>query len=233
MSGDERPLHQVVLQHATDLGNQAYHAVADTIGGAGRRIGGVTKATPAGASDAKTRGGAATTRAGDDWAPGLFDLANEIAGLLVRTASEIAESVVKAAGTMGTVVAHHPVTSPMLEPLRTVGQAATAPAATSLPLPDATPGTTTAASLVVRNDSRDTLDALRLRCGGLFGPGDLRIGGQHVRFSPVTVDIGSETTADVTCTVDVPSDTRRAHYVGLVEAVGVPGVQLLVVLDVV
>jgi hypothetical protein len=85
----------------------------------------------------------------------------------------------------------------------------------------------------VRNDSRDELDALRLRCGGLFGPGELRIGGQHIRFSPLTVDVKPTSIAEVTCSVETLPETKRGHYVGLVEAVGVPGVQLLVVLDVV
>lgn len=225
MSGDERPIHQVVLQHVTDLGNHAYQAVADTIGDAGRRIGD--------RSTGSTAGGGASPPASDDQTKGMVDLANEIVGMLVNTAAQIAERVVKAAGDVGTVVVNHPATGPLLAPLRTVGQAAVAPAVTSLHLPDVTPGRSTTATMELRNDSNDELDALRLRCGGLFGPGELRIGGQHVRFSPLTVDVRPTSIAEVTCSVETPPETKRGHYVGLVEAVGVAGVQLLVVLDVV
>lgn len=102
----------------------------------------------------------------------------------------------------------------------------------ALALPATSPGGTTSGSFRIRNDSLDTVDALRFRCGGLFGPGDLRITPARIRFDPPVVDVDPEGNAVATCVVAVPKSAKLGHYTGLVEPAGLSGVQLLVTLDV-
>jgi len=102
----------------------------------------------------------------------------------------------------------------------------------ALALPATSPGGTASGAFRVRNDSLEMVDALRFRCGGLFGPGDLRITQARIRFDPPVVDVDPKGNAVTTCVVAVPKSAKLGHYTGLVEAAGLSGVQLLVTLDV-
>jgi hypothetical protein len=85
----------------------------------------------------------------------------------------------------------------------------------------------------VRNDSRDMIDAMRLRCGGLFGADDLRVASLDVTFTP-PLDVPPRSRVQVICQVkNVSASAKLGHFVGLIEARGLTGVQLLVSLDVV
>jgi hypothetical protein len=102
-----------------------------------------------------------------------------------------------------------------------------------LVLPTVSPGRSASAPFTVRNDSLETIDAMPLRCDGLFGAGGTRITGRRVSFRPSTVAVAPGGTADVQCVVDVLDTTKRGGYTGLIEAAGLPGVRLLVTLDVI
>ena len=217
MSSKERP-QKGLIEAATELGDQVYRQVYERFSG---RAGADTADRAAGVVDAA-----------NERASGAVDLARDIAGLILRTAITIAEDVVEAAGQLESVVAGQPVGSPIVEPHESDDAVVTTAAPVALGLPDVSPGRTTSIPFDVRNDSLETIDAMRLRCGGLFGPGDVRIAGHYIKFAPVTVDVASHSVAKVTCTVDVPADAKRGHYAGLIEATGLTGVQLLVSLDV-
>jgi len=64
------------------------------------------------------------------------------------------------------------------------GEATAAVAPVALVLPTVSPGGETSVAFEVRNDSRDMIDAMRLRCGGLFGADDLRVASLDVTFTP-------------------------------------------------
>jgi hypothetical protein len=217
MSSKNSP-QNIFLKAAADAGDQAYRKAYEY---------------------ATARRGA---RAGADRRmPGLADLAGEraasagdvarqVARLVLRTAIAVAEDVVEGAGQLESVLAGQPADDSNAPPPDDEGGVATMAAAAVLPA--VSPGRTTSVSVTVRNASPDTVDAMRLRCGGLHGSGDVRIPGHHVKFAPVQVDVVPRGTADVTCTVNVPADAKRGHYTGLIEATGLTGVQLLVSLDV-
>lgn len=208
-----------LIEAATDLGNQVFR---QTYEGISSRVGG----------DAASRASGVVDLA-NERASGAVDLAKDIAELVLHTFVTIAEDVVEAAGQLESVVTSQPSDRPIVKPPESEDKVVSTPPAAALALPDASPGRTTSLPFDVRNDSLEMIDAMRLRCGGLFGVGDVRIPGPHVKFSPVTVDVAPESSAAVICTVDVPADTKRGHYVGLIEATGITGVQLLVTLDVV
>lgn len=172
-----------------------------------------------------------------DGGQGLTELANDLASVLVRftthLATQVAKEMASAAGEFGTVVSKHPTVGAITEPFRAATKVATEPQSLLLELPDASPGQTTSVPLVVRNDSLETYDGVRLRCFMLLGPGGTSIPGHHVSFVPASVDIQPNTTATVTCQVMVPHDAKRAQYQGLIDAVGIAGVQLMVGLHVV
>jgi hypothetical protein len=121
----------------------------------------------------------------------------------------------------------------VLEPLRSATNTVMAPQPSILTLPNASPGQPTSVALVVRNDSLDTFDAVALRCSALVAPGDCSIPGSLVSFSPPSVDVKPNSTATVVCKVRVPADATRGHYLGVIDAIGIGGVQLLIALDVV
>jgi hypothetical protein len=166
-------------------------------------------------------------------ASGAADLAKDIASLMLRTAITIAEDFVEAAGELESVVAGSPRDGATVEPHEPDDSAVTVPAPVALALPDVSPGDAASLPFDVRNDSLETVDGMRLRCAGLFGAGGIRISGPQIKFAPVTVDVAPHGTASVTCTVNVPASAKRGHYIGLIEATGLAGVQLLVTLDVV
>lgn len=219
MSSEDSP-HKIILKAAADTGDLAYRKAYEfasarrgTAPGSGLRTSGLAE------------------RAGEH-AAGAGDLAMQIARLVLRTAVALAEDVVEGAGQLESVLAGQPSDdSNRHRPGDGDGDgAAMAPAAAALPR--VSPGGTTSVKVAVRNDSPDTVDAMRLRCGGLYSSGDVRIPGHRVKFEPVTVNVAPRATAEVTCSVNVPADAKRGHYTGLIEATGLTGVQLLVSLDV-
>jgi len=173
---------------------------------------------------------------GDD-STGVTDIANELASLLVKFTTQIvgqvAKDLVSAAGEAGHAVMKHPAVSVIAEPFKSAAKVAIAPQSPVLTLPDASPGQVTSIPLEVRNDSLDSFDGVRLRCAALLGPGEVRIAGSSISFSPASVDVAPNSIVTVTCKVDLPADAKRAHYLGSIDAIGITGVQLLVQLDVV
>jgi hypothetical protein len=164
---------------------------------------------------------------GSDLGADSLDLARDLAGLMFRTARTVGQDLLDAAGEL----------EPLLGdkgrvPQRSSGESVAGSAPAALALTDAAAGTTTSKEFLVRNDSLETLDALGLRCAGMFAAGGMRISSANIKFSPVTVDVLPRETANVSCKVHVPKATKRGHYVGLIEAVGLDDVQLLVTLDV-
>lgn len=201
-----------IIDMATDIGDRVY---AQAYREVGRRL-----------SPAALRSATGGPALANKCPANLVDLAQDVAALALHTAGQIGEVLVQAAGELESVVARHP-------PGRPGTQAPTTAASAGLVLPEASPGHTTSASFQVRNDSPGTVDAMHFRCGALFGPGDERIAGTRVKFFPLTMDVAPMGVAAATCTVDVPSQAKRTHYVGLIEASGLPGVQLLVSLNVI
>jgi hypothetical protein len=157
------------------------------------------------------------------------DLARQVAGIVLRTAAGIGQQVVDAAGQLESAVGNEPAGTPKYKP-PTDTAASAEPAV--LRLGSVSPGDTASKRFVVRNDSLDTIDAMSLRCDGLFALAGRRIPGESVRFTPPTVDVAPRGTAQVECTVNVPAAAKRGSYTGLIET-GRTGVQLLVSLAVV
>ncbi|MEP6661026.1 MAG: hypothetical protein ABJD24_14010 [Acidimicrobiales bacterium] len=164
---------------------------------------------------------------------GLVDLVTELAELGIRVVGKIAVEVTNAAAELVQVIARRAGDGSLSDPLRlSVGGAVPEPAPV-LVLPDVSPGQTTTSHVSVRNDTLDMIDGMRLRCGGLFGPGEERILGYRLDFTPPVVDVRPRTTVNVACSIVVPSDTKRARYFGVIEVAGTPGLQLLVSLNVI
>jgi hypothetical protein len=157
------------------------------------------------------------------------DLARQVAGIVLRAAAGVGEQVVQAAGQLESVVGDAPARTSKYEPH--AGATASGEAAV-LRLGSVSPGATASKRFVVRNDSLDTIDAMSLRCDGLFALAGRRIPGESVRFMPPTVDVAPRATAQVECTVTVPATAKRGSYTGLIET-GRTGVQLLVSLMIV
>ncbi len=234
MSSDQTPGRgaKSIVDVATALGSKVYSESYGSISQAGQAA-----AAAVGAATGGTGSGPAATVAGvaSGGASTLFGLAQEMAGLALHTAGQISESLVEAAGELETLVARPadgaagPRSDVALPDER---DRSTPPPQSVLVLGATSPGRTTSATFEVRNPGDDTVDAVHLRCGGLFAPGDVRIAGSHVTFAPLTVEVAPGATVTATCTVEVPERAKRAHYVGLIEANGLAGVQLLVSLDV-
>ena len=205
--------------------------------------------------DARHRGERAFRRAYGDFShqlgaepgvrgPSVFDLvgeggagavgsARDVAVLMLRTASTIAEGCVDAAEELESILTGHPLSGRAGSAAKPDGGPTAAVAPAALVLPAVTAGRETSAPFEVRNDSRDMVDAMRLRCGGLFGADDARIVSTDITFTPATLDVPPRSRVKVTCHVKVPASTKRGHYVGLIESRGLTEVQLLVTLDVI
>jgi len=162
-------------------------------------------------------------------AGGAADLARQVAGVVLRTAIAVGEQLVEAAGELESMV-DQPREPTRREPY--VAATGTAEAA-ALMLPSVSPGQATAKTFDVRNDGLDTIDAMTLRCDGLFGVGDRRIAARSIRFTPSEVHVLPRGTTTVECTVNVPAAAKRGTYTGLIAASGYAGVQLLVSLTVI
>jgi hypothetical protein len=222
----EKSTQQRLIETAAELGDQVYRQAYE-------RIGGRAGASPGSA------GGRSTDQPRDP-VSGSVDLAKDIAGLVLHTAATVAQDVADAAASLDSLVAEHRHGSAAAE---APGASAAGPGAgdpavavstpVALALPAVSPGASTSMPFDVRNDSLETVDAVRLRCRGLFGPGDVRISGRNVKFAPVTVSVAPKSTVSVTCNVKAPEDAKRGHYAGLIEATNLAGVQLLASLDVV
>jgi hypothetical protein len=183
---------------------------------------------------------AGRTPAAGGSAPGVSDVASEgastaadaarkVAGGVLRAAVGFGELVVDLAGQLESALADAPAGASTNEPHTD----ATAPrGAVVLRLPSVSPGETASKPFVVRNDSLDTIDAMLLRCDGLFALAGRRIPGESVRFAPPTVEVAPKGTAQVECAVKVPATAKRGSYTGLIET-GRTGVELLVSLTVV
>lgn len=195
------------------------------------------RSAQAGAAAVTNKKGEGDGDADRDDSTGVTDIANELASLLVKFTTQIvgqvAKDLVSAAGEAGSVVMKHPAASVIAEPFKSAAKVAFAPQSPVLILPDASPGQVTSIPLEVRNDSPDSFDGVRLRCAALLGPGEVRIAGSSISFSPASVDVAPNSIVTVTCKVDLPADAKRAHYLGSIDAIGITGVQLLVQLDVV
>ncbi len=178
-------------------------------------------------------GASETTGGTNDRASGAADLARTIAELILHAANQIAAGVVEGGEQLESVLARRPAAASTGQSKGGGDHAGRVPAPVALMLPDVSPGQASSAELEVRNDSRDALDAFRVTCGGLFGAGGVRIAAQHVALNPPAVDVAPRRTVSVECKVTVPADAKRGHYIGLIEAPGSPGAQLLVSLHVI
>ena len=222
------PLPKSLVDLAVGLGDQAYRKAYDTYD----RI----------SSDPNRR----LPKAVDEHAGNALDLARDIAGLLLHTARSVGEDLIDAAEQLEALVAREggedgesapasegeePPVPKKAAPSGRDSVRAAQPA--SLMLPAVSPGQEASGSFDVRNDSRDHYDSVPMRCGGLFGVGDIRITSGRVTFKPAVVEIDPNGSARVTCTAAVPKSAKRGHYVGMIEAGGLPGVTLLVSLDVI
>jgi len=212
-----------LVDEATALGQRAYAQAFDRVNAVGGTVG-----AAAGAASGSAAGSVPPRVA--DLANGttstLLGLAEDVVGLALHAAVQIGGSLVDAAGELEKVLGRD---GPMT---RDAGDGPTAAAPSALALPDSTRGAQSHATFDVRNSGLDTVDAIGLRCSGLFATGDARIEGGHVAFAPSTIELLPGATATVTCSVEVPAKAKRGHYVGLIEATGLTGVQLLVTLDV-
>src|SRR4051812_16914183 len=167
----ENPSSKDVKAAATDLGRDEFRKA---YGAAGR---GTTRAADRapGLTDVASEG-----------ASGAADLAREVAAIVLRAAIGIGEQVVKAAGQLESAVGDEPGGGSEYEP-HTDAAAPCEPAV--LRLGSVSPGGSASKSFDVRNDSLDTMDAMRLRCDGLFAHAGARIPGKSIRFAPPTVDV--------------------------------------------
>jgi hypothetical protein len=166
----------------------------------------------------------------------LLGLFQEMAGLALHTASQIGQSLVEAADELERAIGGPAPEAPERDPdMAPVGvrDAPAVPPRAALMMPDTSPSRSCSATFTVSNPSGDTHDALSLRCAGLVGPGDVRIGASHISFSPVTFELLPGDAVSVTCTVEVPTRAKRAAYIGLIEVAGLKGAELLVSLDVI
>ncbi len=209
----ENPPSDPITPAATTLGEEEFRRA---FGAAGRSA--PAGGTAPGVSDVAGEG--VSTAA---------DLARQVAGIVLRAATGIGEQVVQAARQLESVVVDEPAGGSAYEP-PTDATARCEPAV--LRLQSVSPGGTASKRFVVRNDSLDTIDAMFLRCDGLFALAGRRILGESVRFTPPTVDVAPRGTAQVECTVNVPATAKRGSYTGLIET-GRTGVELLVSLTVV
>jgi hypothetical protein len=163
-----------------------------------------------------------------------IDLVREVAGLLLGTAASVGEELVGMASDLEPVVGNQ-------TRRRRAGASASGDQASLahdgaelavLALSDAAPGNKASGDFVARNDGRDTIDVMGLRCAGLFASGGARIEQKHVKLSPDTVALPARSTVTVTCTVEVPSKAASGSYVGLVDSPDWTNVRLLVTLNV-
>jgi hypothetical protein len=200
------------MEAATDLGEQALRKVD----AGGRRSGGARGAPGLGA-------------VANEGASGAADLAREVAGIMLGGAIGIGEQLVDVAGRLESVVVDQPRDKARHEP-HAYDMAAPEPVA--LRLPSVSPGRATSKRFDARNESLATIDAMTLRCDGLFGAGGRHIPGTSIRFTPIKVDLAPRGTAGVECTVEVPASAKRGTYTGLIEA-GETRAQLLVSLTIV
>src|SRR6185295_5486750 len=141
------------------------------------------------------------------------DLAREVAGIVLSAAVGLGELVVKAAGQLESAVADEPDGGSGYES-HTDDAARCEPPV--LRLGSVSPGDTASKRFDVRNDSLDTMDAMRLQCDGLFAHAGARIPGKSIRFAPPTVDVAPNASAPVECTVKVPAAAKRGSYTGLI-----------------
>ena len=165
--------------------------------------------------------------------PGVTDVANEGVSAAADVARQVAgivlRAVAQAAGQLESLVGDEAAGAPAHEP-HTDTRAPGEPVV--LRLSSVSPGGSASKRFDVRNDSLATIDAMPLRCDGLFALAGRRIAGESVRFTPPTVDVAPRGTAQVECVVNVPATAKRGSYTGLIET-GRTGVQLLVSLTVV
>jgi hypothetical protein len=226
MSGDEGAGQGPAAGAAHDA-RELLNGILDEMNAGYRAVPGADQSTSAGdkAAAGDARGGRGVTL------HGVVSLATELAELAIRTIGRVAVDVTGAAAELGTLIARRVSDGSLSDPLRVPG--AGAEPAPVLVLPDVSPGETTTTHVTVRNDTLDMIDGMRLRCGGLFGPGEERILGYRVDFTPPVVDVRPGTSANVACSLVVPSDTKRARYFGVIEAAGTPGLRLLVSLNVI
>jgi hypothetical protein len=223
MSSDKSPpqrLSELAADLLDHVSQEARHHISSRAGASPGRI-----------------GGHSTDRLTGPASDGV-ELAKDIAELVLHTATTVVQDVADAAASLESLVAAHRQGSAHARPPDVPGMESRDPAAAvftpvALALPAVSPGESTSMAFDVTNHSRRTLDAIRLRCRGLFAQGDARISGRQVKFAPVTVDLLPGSAASVTCTVTVPKTAKRGNYSGLIEAIDLAGVQLLTSLDVV
>jgi hypothetical protein len=218
MSGDEGAGRGPAADAAHDA-RQLLNGILDEMNAGYRAVPGTGRSTSDGDDDRRVT------------LHGVVNLATELAELAIRTVGRVAVDVTSAAAEFGALIARRLSDGSLSDPLRVPG--AGAEPAPVLVLPDVSPGETTTTHVTVRNDTLDMIDGMRLRCGGLFGPGEERILGYRLDFTPPVVDVRPGTSANVACSLVVPSDTKRARYFGVIEAAGTPGLQLLVSLNVI
>lgn len=169
--------------------------------------------------------------AGGERASDAAGMLTDLGVLMLRTAVTVADDLIGAAGELESRLTGVPGDRRGGEPPESTGAAVSAPP--RLKLADVSPGATAKSNFVVRNDRLDTVDAMRLRCDGLFAAGGLRISGNNVKFTPSLVDVAAHSTKGITCTVHVPRTTKRGRYTGLIAPTNWPDVELLVTLNVV
>jgi hypothetical protein len=169
---------------------------------------------------------------GSEHAAEAVEIAKDLAALMLRAAVTIADGLVGTAEQLESVLTGLPSDDENHGSPGSGDQPLTA-APPALKLPDVSPGGEAAGDFVVRNTGLDTVDAMRVRCPGLFATGGLHISGDRVEFEPPSVDVPPHQTMAVTCTVRVPRASKRGQYSGLIEARDRPEVRLLVSLNVI
>jgi len=170
------------------------------------------------------------TVAGEAAASGA-DLARQAAGILLHAARVAGEQAVDAAGQLESLVTGRAPRDAAPAAPRPYDAASRRP--TALMLGSVSPGRSVSKPFDVRNDSLDTVDAMPLRCDGLFGDAGRHIAAGDITFDPVSVTVMPQGSAEVRCTVAVPEAATRGTYTGLITASDRTGVQLLVSLRVI
>ena len=174
------------------------------------------------ARGSSARGSSASGRAGDrQRVHTLLDQALDLGGEAKQAAESIARGFAGLAREMRT-------TSSRSQPR----DAPATGAAPVLDLPAGRPGETTTGYLDVENTGLAGAD-VRLGCQVMLGPGTERIVGAWLELSPTVISLAPGAMARVRVALRIPADARPGTYRGIVEAAGLPDVQLMVRVSVV
>jgi hypothetical protein len=208
----EKPASERLVEAASELCDQALRKAK---GAAGRRSPGAGAIAPG------------LVAVANEGRSGSADLAREVAGIMLRGAGAVGETVVDVVGQLESAVTGKPRAVSKDVPR---AEASATPA--GLVLPPTGSGAKVSEPFAVMNRDRVAMDDVRLRCHGLDGPGGRSIPEDSIGFEPSTIAVPARGTVRVACTVAVPDATRPGTYTGSIVAPDHPGVQLHVSLTV-